>query len=108
MKDCPCRDCGVETHNAECYIVEDDVWRSVVPFKTDGGVLYLCIGCLETRLGRKLTPRDFSLVPLNFASDECLGRSKRLIDRMGGRFKDEKVIKDWLDSEKEKYGLNSD
>ena len=26
---------------------------------------FLCIGCLESRIGRRLTPRDFTSAPIN-------------------------------------------
>ena len=73
--DCPCADCGTPTcpRSAgpgmwEWYMVVPDVW-----FGADGPVwvdndaetaFFLCIGCLEKRLGRQLTlPADFSEPP---------------------------------------------
>lgn len=121
MSDCrsPCGDCGIETHHmhiddGEYYMVERHVWLEAVPPKfenphcplVDHVPKYLCISCLESRLGRRLTPMDFMLVSMNFISDEAYGRSTRLIDRMGGRFKDEEVIKEWVASEREKYDLS--
>lgn len=65
-----CADCGNDTtpskrghRNAgrhEWYMVHDDVWVSAGmerPSESGGG--FLCIGCLEERLGRTLTPADF-------------------------------------------------
>jgi hypothetical protein len=52
----------------EWYIVHDHVWEQAWPnSKTTGaatGTEYtcdeiLCVGCLEKRLGRQLTPTDF-------------------------------------------------
>jgi hypothetical protein len=40
----------------EVYIVRDAVWRAA-GMEPWGGCL--CVGCLERRLGRTLTPRDF-------------------------------------------------
>jgi hypothetical protein len=42
--------------NTEVFIVRDSVWKKagVEPW---GGCL--CIGCLERRIGRRLTPKDF-------------------------------------------------
>lgn len=80
--DTRCGDCGVETNHlkAECaewYMVWDSVWLAA-----DGGsVDFLCIGCLEKRLGRELIPSDFSSVPLNSLSG--YSRSLRLRTRMG-------------------------
>ena len=50
----PCKDCGVNTKDSEFYMVCDKIWEQV-----QGGEDYLCIGCLEKRLGRKLTRSDF-------------------------------------------------
>jgi hypothetical protein len=44
-------------------MVRDAVWQAAR--MTDG---YLCIGCLEKRLGREPTPDDFTAAPVNFAS----------------------------------------
>lgn len=55
MTDSDCLDCGTETlpvtvARAEWYVVRADVWKAsgVTP---RGGCL--CIGCLESRLGRR-------------------------------------------------------
>lgn len=56
-----CVDCGVDTGEVhEYYMVADDLWAAAgdVP-----GML--CIGCLETRLGRMLTRDDFTGAPVN-------------------------------------------
>jgi hypothetical protein len=58
--DARCVDCGVDTVKAgEMYMVLDEVW----PLDQLGGML--CVGCLESRIGRRLTPADFSGVPIN-------------------------------------------
>ncbi len=41
----------------------------------------LCIGCLENRIGRKLTPNDFDPVPPLNMMNNC--QSDRLLDRLG-------------------------
>lgn len=41
---------------------------------------FLCIGCLEVRLGRELTPQDFTDAPVNKA---CILDSPRLLQRKG-------------------------
>ena len=69
-----CVDCAVETIHDEFYIVENDVW-SAAQGPDDG---CLCIGCLETRLGRQLHGGDFKDVPLNRTGQ----RSARLSSRM--------------------------
>jgi hypothetical protein len=61
---------------AELYTVKDHVWRAS---KANGGCL--CIGCLEQRLGRELTPEDFD-------PDDILNRmpgTPRLLKRRGQR-----------------------
>jgi hypothetical protein len=43
---------------------------------------FLCIGCLEQRIGRKLVSTDFpSDIPINWP--EMFERSARLLERMG-------------------------
>jgi hypothetical protein len=44
------------TAESEVYIVRNAVWAAA-EMKPLGGCL--CIGCLETRLGRRLRPKDF-------------------------------------------------
>jgi hypothetical protein len=86
-----CRDCGVRTDDiGEWYIVNHDLWESVVPEDKgpDGeyrGGVCLCIGCLETRLGRMLVKEDFTDCPINFHEAP---RSDRLLDRMETWWKD--------------------
>jgi hypothetical protein len=64
--DNPCTDCGVRTTPRsspsrpidgtwEWYMVHDHVWQAAhAPSRG-----YLCIGCLERRIERALTPGDF-------------------------------------------------
>lgn len=53
-----CMDCGQNTSwMQEFYMLHQDVWDSIVTtFETSG---MLCIGDVERRLGRQLTPDDF-------------------------------------------------
>ena len=61
--DARCKDCKVDTHYIqENYMVHDHLWFSA-GMTSDGG--RLCVKCLERRIGRKLTRRDFFLCPLN-------------------------------------------
>lgn len=55
-----CSDCDVPTAPFEVYMVTDEVWAAA-----GGSGDYLCIGCLEERLGRPLVPDDFGAIPLN-------------------------------------------
>jgi hypothetical protein len=62
----PCHDCGINTlplaqpDRAEYYMVQHAIWDEFGPDKG-----YMCIGCLETRMGRKLNSADFLDVPVN-------------------------------------------
>lgn len=57
-----CLDCGIDTADShEYYMVKDRLWRKANP-KMDG---MLCITCLESRLGRVLTYKDFTRAPVN-------------------------------------------
>lgn len=70
--------CGVDTSTAgEYYMVNEHVWLKS-GMQPKGGML--CIGCLEGRLGRKLTHEDFTDCPLN--SGGFCGQSDRLRDRL--------------------------
>jgi hypothetical protein len=77
---CECRDCGLDTIEAdEFYLVRDGLW----PKEPDAGIALvgcLCIGCLETRLGRRLEPGDFR----PNAWYARLPHSRRLAHRQGG------------------------
>jgi hypothetical protein len=78
---CLCIDCGMDTapnddrrrrnaRTSEYYMVHDGVWLAAGmpqhrPVGFNEGRDFLCIGCLEARLGRTLTPRDFTDVTIN-------------------------------------------
>ncbi|GAJ82811.1 hypothetical protein NBRGN_057_03180 [Nocardia brasiliensis NBRC 14402] len=61
----PCHDCGLPTAPCdgpdEWYTVHDAVWQAGAL----GAESIACIGCLESRLGRRLHPADFLTAPLN-------------------------------------------
>ena len=60
----------------EYYMIHESLWLSVM--KCLCGML--CIGCVESRLGRKLTPEDFTDCALN---TEGFGyKSARLANRL--------------------------
>ncbi len=44
-------------HHCEVYSVRSAIWKAA-GMEPSGGCL--CIGCLEKRLGRRLTPKDFA------------------------------------------------
>jgi len=74
-----CLDCDCDTFEiGEDYMVHGSVWDQVV--SDDRGML--CIGCLETRLGRILTQADFTDVPIN--DGRVSSKSPRLKARLDG------------------------
>jgi hypothetical protein len=74
-----CHDCGQNTHEiGEYYMVQFALWKQVAPDCQDG---ILCIGCLEARLGRTLTPADFTDCAVN--CNIYGNMSARILDRIG-------------------------
>lgn len=78
--DYPCDDCGMLTAPAggahEWYMVEDAVWQEAGATAST----ILCIGCVERRLGRTLSRRDFPNVMLNDVDFQT--HTKRLAERL--------------------------
>jgi hypothetical protein len=77
-----CSDCGVGTFSiGEYYMVKNEVWEQAWSSQRKSyhgkvpGQEVLCIGCLETRIGRTLCGDDFT-----FASNANI--SDRLRDRL--------------------------
>ncbi|MEV4936318.1 hypothetical protein [Streptomyces zaomyceticus] len=70
-----CADCGADCTD-ERYMVTDETWKasSMCPFG------FLCVGCIEQRLGRSLAGSDFLDVPLNHSAK--YRRSERLAARL--------------------------
>lgn len=67
----------METIPAEYYMVWDNLWASSgLPRRN----MYLCVGCFESILGRKLIPDDFAPVETNQPHETM---SDRLLNRMG-------------------------
>lgn len=59
-----CADCGMKTIDSnEYYMVTQSCWARA-GMKGRSGML--CIGCLESRLGKQLTPQNFAECPLNW------------------------------------------
>lgn len=72
-----CLGCGVDTlWLKEYYMIHKHLWMTVNA--DDDGML--CIGCVESRLGRALTASDFTDAPVN--SLEYGRKSERLISRL--------------------------
>jgi hypothetical protein len=76
--DADCEGCGMDTM-AEFYMLHDQVW-ALVNEPAYGAML--CVGCVESRIGRRLTPEDFNWdIPLNHQSPHR--STMRLNERMG-------------------------
>lgn len=61
-----CADCGVDTDDIhEFYMVNDELWLQAVPIQKENESRVLCVGCLERRIGRQLTSKDFTDAPVN-------------------------------------------
>ena len=74
-----CKDCRVDVRQlGEWYMVHDHTWAQAGTCQRG----YLCIGCLETRIGRQLNAADFTDVPVNRGSGQWSRRSARFIDRL--------------------------
>jgi hypothetical protein len=63
-----CPDCGVtvvaDTGPVENYMLRDHVWKAAGMGYADG---FLCVECLESRLGRPLTAADLDPdMPINY------------------------------------------
>lgn len=68
-----CIDCGCRPWDkGEDFYIRNPLWKLIVP---EDGVI--CIGCFETRLGRKLVRTDFSLW---FRNNRWFGDKRRKIN----------------------------
>ena len=74
-----CALCEVNTREIhEYYMVHADIWQ-----KHGAGYGMLCVGCLEDRMGRRLSAEDFTDAPVNTdPEDNHWKRSPRLRDRL--------------------------
>ena len=60
---CPCKDCGKDVRNPkDMYMLEDNLWKQLGLKPGD----FLCIDCLEKRLGREITQDDLKVLPINY------------------------------------------
>jgi hypothetical protein len=77
-----CLDCRNETTfkkgPCEYYMVHNELWARANP-QVNG---MLCIGCLEDLIGRRLTPDDFTDVPINNQPLNWNLKSNRLASRL--------------------------
>lgn len=76
----PCLDCEVDlVEIEEKFMVRDEVWAAA-QLRPESG--WICIECLEARLGRRLTRDDFKQ-DVGMTTLEHYPRSERLKDRLG-------------------------
>ncbi len=85
-----CMVCDFDT-STEFYMVHNHLWVTAIeglprrtPRMVAGRIIgneLLCVGCLEKRLGRKLTAADFSVAPCNHNRAEY-DTSPRLANRL--------------------------
>ncbi len=72
-----CDDCGMSTFY-ELYVVHDGLWDQY------GSEWMLCVGCLESRVGRQLVTEDFTAA--NFNPHQLNNfkhpKSERLVSRL--------------------------
>ena len=74
-----CVDCGVDTaERREFFHVHDEVWAAATSEKDVPPYRVLCVGCLETRIGRQLVASDFTDARVNKLGDH----SDRLKSRL--------------------------
>lgn len=77
MSNC-CLDCGEDTIKLnEHYYVKPEVWFQA--HNSERG--FLCIGCLEERLGRRLVAEDFTNASIN-RFHPGVRKSQRLVSRL--------------------------
>jgi hypothetical protein len=79
-----CLDCRMHMRGSgEYYVVTDKVWKEAVGMSRKADKSELCIGCLESRLGRQLTRDDFTACDVNY-DVRFWPKSDRLFSRMFG------------------------
>jgi len=82
-----CVDCGLDTiAEGEWYMVHDQVWQQAwgsLEF-TGPGQQILCIGCLQNRIGRRLTSADFTDAPVNDHGDDGNLHASTCLAALGG------------------------
>ena len=76
----PCARCGVSTAKiGEHFFLKNEVWHTAHP--TERG--FLCIGCIENIIGRRLNKDDFTEASIN-KPQRGVFQSQRLVDRLRG------------------------
>ena len=100
-----CARCGAdETATGEYHMLEDDVWAEAA----QGDEARLCLGCVEVRLGRRLTPEDFADAPVNRWPAMSPGERQRspLLGLPGFVLSDADVPRSWSARFLDRLGLS--
>lgn len=86
-----CHDCGGKNHP---YMLKNKLWKQYVPDGRNrnskiecvnkqivhvGSGFFICLSCIEVRMGRRLTMDDFSDFPINLG---CFGFDYRVYCRL--------------------------
>jgi len=88
---CLCKDCGVDVVSIReyCFVLRYDIWSSLCIsnklslWNSISHVRFLCVGCIEKRLGRDLKPSNFDWINAPINGFRRFVKSTRLKDRMG-------------------------
>jgi hypothetical protein len=92
-----CNDCSVNVVIAgECYMLNDEIWEDQLGLGWDDN---LCIGCLEQRLGRKV-----SMANTQSAHHVVYPFSKRLCARLFGKRNGKWIVR-WIEQPKNRRSL---
>jgi hypothetical protein len=80
-----CADCGINTNAiGEWYMVQDALWEQAWAGRQRQEKEFLCLGCLEGRIGRSLVASDFKDVPVNGPADpEISARMRNRLTNAG-------------------------
>lgn len=78
-----CMDCSADVRalGEIAYMVRRSLWVDALRGRTYRGPVFLCVGCLEARVGRPLDRHDFALYGVNLTTFGI--KSPRLVDRLG-------------------------
>ncbi len=72
-----CPDCRIDTSIGDYYMVHEEVWQRACRATRGRKPRYLCLDCLEGRLGTWLREADFVLTPPELA--ERLARGEQTV-----------------------------
>ena len=98
-----CADCRIDTSFAtgigHFYTVHEELWQRATPDKAH----FLCLDCLETRLGRPLVEADFLATP-----PEILARFAGQSEEVLPSAERQRALQDWRDFSRAGLDLGQD